>query len=170
MTFTISSTSPLRGGSKPVSDWLKIRIKNTRKTFLIVGIENEISRILHYNSQLSRLFAARTTLPPFPWHAETRQEIEEFDLFVRQVEVALDIHLSEQLPRVELLYRIHYATHGLVGNVVTLLRYATILATEDHTSQIDIHTLSLAFESSMRQHLRLQQNPFDRTHGQRFAP
>jgi hypothetical protein len=155
---------------KAVSDWLKVRIKNTGKTFLIVGIEGEISKILHYNPQLARLFAARTTLMPFAWDVGQKDAVIEFDLFVRQAETALQIQLTEQIPRVELLYRLHYATGGLVGNVMTLLRYAAILALEQDRALVGLDILAAACASSMGQRLYPRQNPFLPEHGARFNP
>jgi hypothetical protein len=154
---------------KAVSDWLKVRIKNTGKTFVIVGIPGEIAKVLNYNPQLSRLFASRSTLDPFPWEGSMREQIVEFDLFVRLVEKALAVSFSDELPRVELLYRLHYATNGLVGNVVTLVRYAALLVDDPSKGVIDCQRLAQAFTSSMREHLKHRHNPFAAHHGSRFV-
>jgi hypothetical protein len=154
---------------KAVSDWLKVRIKNTGKTFLIVGIEGEIAKVLTYSPQLARLFAARTTLEPFPWDPTQPDPIVEFDLFVRLAESALNIQLPTSVPRIELLYRLHYATAGLVGNIVTLLRYTALLAEEQVIQAVTLPLLANAFDHSLRDYLHLAHNPFDTSHGPRFG-
>lgn len=153
---------------KAVSDWLKVRIKNTGKTFLIVGIEGEIAKVLTYSPQLARLFAARTTLDPFSWDPTQPDLIIEFDLFIRLTESALHIQLPTSFPRAELLYRLHYATRGLVGNIVTLLRYTALLAEEQTLSLVSCPLLAQAFDHSLRDYLQLDHNPFDPAHGPWF--
>ena len=145
---------------KAVSDWLKVRIKNTGKTFLIVGIEGQMAQVLNYSPQLARLFAARSTLEPFPWDPQQVDSIGEFDLFVRLAERALKIPLETPLPRIELLYRLHYASAGLVGNLVTLLHYAALLAEEQARTTVDLSLLATAFNRSLQDYLQTAHNPF----------
>lgn len=140
-----------------VSDWLKVRIKNTRKPFLVISIEHRVQAILEHNPQLSRLFAARHTLEPFPYdRADTHfgEQLMEFDFFVRRAEYVTGARLSGELPREVLLARLHYATNGVVGNVMNLLTYAALLAEEKGLMVVDLTLLSTAFESRMKDHLR----------------
>ncbi|NJO83617.1 MAG: AAA family ATPase [Blastochloris sp.] len=140
-----------------VSDWLKVRIKNTRKPFLVISIEHRVQTILDHNPQLSRLFAARRTLEPFPYdRADTHftEQLMEFDFFVRRAEYVTGARLTGELPRETLLARLHYATNGVVGNVMNLLTYAALLAQENRVIAVDLTLLSAAFESRMKDHLR----------------
>lgn len=140
-----------------VSDWLKVRIKNTRIPFLVISIEQRVQEILDYNPQLSRLFAARRQLEPFPYDQTNAQFIEqltEFDFFVRRAEYVTGAHLTEELPRDVLLAMLHNATNGVVGNVMNLLTYAAILAEEETMSTVNLNLLSRAFDSRMKDHLR----------------
>jgi Cdc6-like AAA superfamily ATPase len=140
-----------------VSDWLKVRIKNTQVPFLVISIENRVQEILEHNPQLSRLFASRRQLEPFAYDrmdAKFSEQRIEFDYFVRQAEYVTNAHLTESMARESLLERLHYATNGVVGNVMNLLRYASILAEERTTDIIGLDILSLAFESRMKDHLR----------------
>jgi hypothetical protein len=150
---------------KAVSDWLKVRIKNTGKPFLIVGIEGELAKVLNYNPQLARLFAARTTLKPFAWDLNSKPAIAEFDLFIRQVEHWLAIQFPADLPRLTLLNCLHYATKGLVGHIVALLRYTTLLAHEQETRILDLDTLAIAFEKSLGHRFLQPENPFKQIEG-----
>ena len=140
-----------------VSDWLKVLIKKTNVPFVVVGIEGKVERILRSNPQLSRLFAARETLKPFDWETQRKA----FARFVEYVEMAVGIPLSPALPRDELIYRLHYATDGVVGNLMNLLRYAALITQQKKKEVIEIAALSQAFQSRLSKHLRQKVNPFD---------
>lgn len=148
-----------------VSDWLKVLIKKTNVPFVVVGIEGKVERILRSNAQLSRLFAARETLEPFDWETQRRA----FAKFVEYVETATRIPLSPALPRDELIHRLHYATDGVVGNLMNLLRYAALVAQQKKMEVTDMPTLSQAFQSRLSKHLRQKVNPFDTPPGQSFV-
>lgn len=143
-----------------VSDWLKVLIKETGVPFLVVGIEGKVEVILQANSQLSRLFAVRETLDPFSWNPARLETIREFARFVEYVEQATEKTLPHDLPRMEMLYRVHYATAGVVGNLMNLMRYAALLAEERGRSILDLGLLSLAFQKRLAKHLKNRVDPF----------
>jgi Cdc6-like AAA superfamily ATPase len=153
-----------------VSDWLKVLIKETGVTFLVVGIEGKVELILQANSQLSRLFAARETLQPFGWDEAQPKTVREFSRFVEFAEKAIAMPLTKDLSRVEMLYRLHYATEGVVGNVMNLLRYAAMLAGQQGKEAVDLALLSQAFQRRLQKHLRYKVNPFERTVDESFIP
>jgi hypothetical protein len=148
-----------------VSDWLKVLIKKTNVPFVVVGIEGKVERILRSNPQLSRLFAARETLTPFDWETQRKA----FARFVEYVETAIGIPLSPGLPRDELIYRLHYATEGVVGNLMNLLRYAALITQQKKEASIELPTLSQAFQSRLSKHLRQKVNPFDTSPAEHFV-
>jgi Cdc6-like AAA superfamily ATPase len=150
-----------------VSDWLKVRIKNTKKPFVIIGIEGSVEDILKENKQLSRLFASRKKIEPFPL-SSTRgkagkedaalylEQLSKFDFFVRRAERLVEVKLTEEIARDELLFRFHYATNGVVGNMMNLLRYAWVVADEAE-KKTEIATLSIlseAYQNRMKEHLK----------------
>ncbi len=144
-----------------VSDWLKYIIKQTGVPFLVVGIESNVEIILQANPQLSRLFAARETLQPFAWNVAKPETIQEFSRFVEYAtDKALGKPLAQELSRVDLLYRIHYATAGVVGNVMNLLRVAAELAEMRGAGSIDLSLLSQAFVQRLQKHMSDRSNPF----------
>jgi hypothetical protein len=152
-----------------VSDWLKVLIKETGLPFLVVGIEDTVERILDVNPQLSRLFAARETLEPFQWDMSDEACVCEFAQFVKYAEEAIGIALSDDLPRVELLYRLYYATGGVVGNLMNLLRYAALNAREKGSDTVDLPTLAMAFRARLSGHFKARINPFEEARGERFV-
>lgn len=152
-----------------VSDWLKVLIKETSVPFLVVGISGKVERILQANEQLSRLFAMRETLSPLCGDLADETSIAEFSRFVQYAEQAVETCLTAALPRLELLYRLHYATNGVVGNVMNLLRYAALIARQQQNNAIDLPILSTAFAKRLAKHLPDKLNPFQTPGNERFA-
>ncbi len=143
-----------------VSDWLKVLIKETNVPFLVVGIEGRVEQILQTNAQLSRLFAIRETLQPFPWHPSDQTTNQAFASFVQYVEAGLQLPLSDQLPRAELLHRLHYATDGVVGHTMNLIRFATLLAHKQQADTLTLKLLSQAFIKRLHKLMLHKTNPF----------
>jgi len=152
-----------------VSDWLKVLIKETGVPFLVVGIEGRVEVILQANPQLSRLFAAREKLAPFRWDWSKEETIREFSRFVHYVERVIEKPLTTGLPRTELLYRLHYATDGVVGNLMSLMLNAAIMAAEQRKDSLDLVLLSLAFQKRLAKHLQSKVDPFAEVVGDRFV-
>jgi hypothetical protein len=152
-----------------VSDWLKVLIKETSVPFLVVGIEGRVEQILQANSQLSRLFAVRERLEPFQWNPTDETTIKEFASFIQYVERGVGISLSDELPRAELLHRLHYATDGVVGNVMNLIRFAALLAQEQEGEALTLSILSQAFTKRLHKHLAQKANPFATFGNQHFV-
>jgi energy-coupling factor transporter ATP-binding protein EcfA2 len=148
---------------RTVSDWLKVLIKETQVPFLVVGIEGQVQQILRENEQLSRLFAEQETLTPFQWNAADQASIEEFTKFIVFAEKMIGAVLPTELPRAELLYRLHYATEGVIAYIMNLIRYAQEMVEEKGRSQIRMEDLSVAFEKRIRKHLINRVNPFKQT-------
>lgn len=142
-----------------VSDWLKVLIKETQIPFLVVGVEGTVSRILEANAQLSRLFAIREVLCPFPWDSQDPETIKEFSTFVAFAERLIGVPLSTEIPQEELLYRLHYATNGVVGNVMNLLRYAVVLAQQQSVETLTLDVLTAAFNMRLAAHVH-KRSPF----------
>lgn len=157
-----------------VSEWLKVLIKNTGIPFLIVGLDGTVERILDLNPQLSRLFAAREKLPPFAWD-ETEDEAgngirQEFSFFVQYAEEALGMPLSRELSRRDMLRRLHYATDGIVGNLMNLLREAHLEARERGRAELDLAVIAAGFEKRLAAHVKKEVNPFAEQLETSFVP
>jgi hypothetical protein len=143
-----------------VSDWLKVLIKETGIPFLVVGIEGKVECILEANAQLSRLFAVRQTLQPFRFDPSDEISIQEFARFVQYAEQVMGMPLPVTLPRLELLHRLHYATGGVVGNLMNLLRYAAWFTRQGNQEEVTLPTLAKAFDKRLAKHLKKLTNPF----------
>jgi hypothetical protein len=152
-----------------VSNWLKSLIKKSGKPFLVVGIEGMVEIILDANPQLRRLFAVREKLEPFVWDASSDGARKEFSRFVRYAEKAAGRRLTRELSRTDMLYRVHYATDGVVGNVMNLVFNAAISAVEQGRDCIDLPVLSHTFQDRLAKHLRGKVDPFGVDAGKRFS-
>ena len=154
---------------REVSDWLKTVIKETNIPFLVTGIEGEIEPILASNSQLSRLFAARERLEPFAWNGHDPQAQENFARFVRYAEQGLGLTFSEEIPRAEWLYRLHFATNGVVGNVMNLLRQSAYRMQQTGETTLTLAILSHSFQKRLRKHVG-KSDPFTGRSFQAYRP
>jgi len=152
-----------------VSDWLKVLIKETGITFLVVGIETKVESILDANPQLARLFASRQQLRPFGWEPSDPASIREFAAFIKYVERAR-APLTDTIPRTELLYRLHYATDGLVGHTMNLITMAMLLSNEQGQTTIDLEALRLTFDKRLAKEFKHKTNPFAPDPTERFIP
>jgi energy-coupling factor transporter ATP-binding protein EcfA2 len=152
-----------------VSDWLKVLIKETNVPFLVVGIEGRVEQILQANPQLSRLFAVRERLEPFQWNPADETTIQAFASFIKYVEMGVGVSLSDELPHAELLYRFHYATAGVVGNVMNLIRFAALLAQKQGSETLTLAILSQAFVKRLHKHMARKTDPFAVATDQHFV-
>jgi hypothetical protein len=60
----------------------------------------------------------------------------------------------------DLLYRIHYATAGIVSNIMSLLRSAQEYALEGGSEVIDLQHLAKAFDKDIAENVIGRANPF----------
>jgi hypothetical protein len=152
-----------------VSDWLKALIKESEVPFLVVGVEGQVEKILKANSQLSRLFPVRETLRPFEWNPQKLSSIKEFAHFIEYAEKAIQMPLTKEVRRVELLYRLYYVTGGVVANIMNLLRAAQLLALTRRSPSIELCDLSQAFQKHLSKHVGITIDPFE-VKEERFIP
>lgn len=141
-----------------VSEWLKMLIKQTGVAFVVVGTDGQVERILRANQQLSRLFASREKLKPFPWGTEELNR--QFSKLIEFAENEVKIPISNELPRYEILYRIHYGTDGNIANVMNLIWKAAESAYARDNDSIGLSDLSYAFVKRVGKHLYKKTNPF----------
>jgi len=153
-----------------VSDWLKVLIKETNVPFLVVGVEGKVDQILKSNEQLSRLFAVREKLRPFPWDPTDEDKVKDFAAFIKYAEQGVGVSFSEELPRRELLYRLHYATDGVVGNVMNLLHMAAFQSGKQPSAALTLVALEQAFTKRLHDHVPTKINPFALPREQNLVP
>jgi len=159
-----------------IANWLKVLIKESGVTFLALSASPKAQRVFAENPELSRLFPLRDTLQPFAWAASEPSTITTFHDFVLCAEIVVGVPLTDVLPRVQLLWRIHWATGGVVGNVMSLLFSAAITVEERvrqgkmQGSVITLPVLEETFRKHLMKHVGKDLNPFSDTVGVNFEP
>jgi hypothetical protein len=144
-----------------VSNWLKVLIKETGVPFLVIGIEGKVEIILKANSQLSRLFAVRESLTSFQWDLANSDTIQEFADFIRATEEVVGLALPWQSESdADLLYRLYYATDGVIANIMNLMRGTGRLARKQGANRLEMDVLAIVFEKRLAKHLGKTINPF----------
>lgn len=128
-----------------VSDWLKVLIKETNCPVVLLGLANEAEKVLDANPQLARLFAARRSLAPFQWEPTQPEMITEFRRFLVTLDRALPLADSAKLAEPDLAYRLFYASRGVVGDLMALIRHAVCLALTRGKDGLDRTLLSEAY-------------------------
>lgn len=143
-----------------VSDWLKLFIKETKLPVLVIGREGKVQTILKSNPELSRLFSARPILTPLTWDVNNLQDPYGIWRFMQTAEKAVEVPLTQKMGRRDLLTRLHYATDGLVGLLMNLLRHAATDARKRGQTEIDLPLLSQAYLAETAAHFSNKTNPF----------
>jgi hypothetical protein len=155
-----------------VAEMLKDIIKTSGVPFLVVGVEHRVFRILRHpeNQQLSRLFREREVLYPFAY--ETDEQHRAFDQLVTNALQVIGIEFTDDLASHELNWRLFYATDGVVGYVMMLLRQAAIQGYVEpiRTQVITLSMLQSAFRKSLAMHLAAKHNPFSLPLDTHFVP
>jgi hypothetical protein len=71
----------------------------------------------------------------------------------------IGLPLTNEIKREDLLYRLHYATDGVVGNVMNLLRFGASFAQRHGREFLDLDILATVFSIRLEQHVH-KRNPF----------
>jgi hypothetical protein len=147
---------------RTVANWIKVLIKQTGRSFLMVCIEGTSDQILGDvdNRQLSRLFAVRETLAPFSWDIRDPATIKAFHQFLKRAECALDMPIHLTIPRINFLYRVHQATNGVVAHIMNLLRSAQMMAMKCERKTIWLDDFADAYTARLSYEVKRSKNPF----------
>jgi energy-coupling factor transporter ATP-binding protein EcfA2 len=141
-----------------VADWLKHLVNITKVPFVLMGLRR-CQRILQSNEQLRRRFSRQIALEPFGISDKRSRRI--FDGLMRSIWTNLPVPpelgiMSDG----DLLDRIHFATYGLMGYIMTLVSTSVEIVLDEKRPSIDQDVLSRAFVESIWPDARGHLNPF----------
>lgn len=139
------------------SDWLISLIEETRVPAVLLGLP-EAEDILNSNEQLSRRFADRCWLAPFA--TETKDQLEEIKTFLYLVENQCPLLDHSALNSEDMARRICYATDGVAGYIMTLVRKGVRLALMAGIERLDLDILAQAFDLYILKEKPYKINPF----------
>lgn len=145
--------------NRTVSDWTKNFMGETKLPLILFGTPKS-AEILDgkENDQLRRRFPFRISLKPFGWKNENDREI--FRKFLQTLEEKLPLEKPSNLADPNMAERIHYATGGLMFEIMRLIRYAAVSALKHDLPKIDLDLLRESFIENLATNSPHLQNPF----------
>lgn len=121
-------------------------IVQTGVSMVFLGSVGETEPIFQVSHRLERLVGTPRILRPFEWLQERPSTIEEFRALMR----AIDRHLPfdpSGLGEEEMSYCFFYATDGIVGWIMQLIRYAAMKAIQAQEANLSRRMLAEAYEA-----------------------
>lgn len=140
-----------------VSDWLKVLMDRTKKPIILIGMPR-CDKILEANEQLKRRFTLRECLEPFGW--KTAKQQDEFRELLRHIDGKLPFNQRSNLADPQMAFRIYYATGGVIGYVMKLIRRAALLAIRQSVEKLNAALLAYAFDKDLGKTFPHRKNPF----------
>lgn len=145
-----------------VSNAMKNLAKTHNVACVLVGLPYT-EEVLKVNEQFGSLFGDSRTLQPFRWNEDQVETINEFRMFLHQVEQQLPLADRTRLASKELAWRCYVATHGKVGYIMRLLRRAAETAVLQDADGLSLDLLHQAFQFTLAGKRRKLENPFAAT-------
>lgn len=142
------------------SNWLKLLLKTTGVSCVLVGLQYEAEVLLRANPQLGRLFGDPYVLDPFTWDEERPETIAEFRQVLAAIERLMPLAEPSHLAAPVLARRLFVASGGTMGLLMALIRRATQLAIDQGCEHLDADLLGTAFAYRLAGVRRGIANPF----------
>ncbi len=122
-----------------VADWLKEQVEEAKLAIVVLGLERCLE-VLRQNEQLRRRFGANVRVGAFRW--ENKEERTVYRAFLRAVQEQLSEFTIPALSDVEMAFRMHYGSFGLIGYTMKIIRGAARLASSRPLREITLETLA----------------------------
>jgi DNA transposition AAA+ family ATPase len=134
------------------ADWVKTLILDTEIGTVILGLP-KTEAIIARNEQLSRRFAERHHLSPFP-------DGPEFRDFLAALEADLPLRERSFLSGDDMALRIHDGSDGTIGYIMRLVREATVVALDEGSERLTLELLADSFDQYIANDKPKKTNPF----------
>ena len=139
------------------ADWLKEQVEETRLAIVVLGLQRCLE-VLRQNEQLRRRFGATLRVGAFHW--EDKDDRTAYRAFLRAVQEQLAEYAMPPLADLEMAFRLHYGSYGLIGYTMKIIRGAARIARCHPRREITLRTLAQSF----REHIWIERlsdpNPF----------
>lgn len=139
-------------------DVLKIIQDELRIPVLLVGVSDDLDRLLDDNPQIAGRAYEQIELVPFAWNVP--QSRADFLEFLRILDEYLPFRERCHLDHPEVARAIFVSTGGLIGLIVQLIQAAADDAVDDAAPRIEVGHLERA-HARLRQRYVTGANPFD---------
>lgn len=140
-----------------VADWLKEQIEEAKLAIVVAGLPRCLE-VLRQNEQLRRRFSATLRVGAFRW--DVKEDRTTYRAFLRAVKEQLPEYDMPDLSDVDTAFRIHYASYGLIGYTMKIIRGAARIARSHPRRQITLRTLSQSFSEHVWSERLDDPNPF----------
>jgi hypothetical protein len=142
------------------ANFIRQRIENSGSSFILLGLEYS-SSLLESNEQLQRLFDETITIEPFSWKSEDERDGFRIILKSLQKSLAHSYEFSTDLAETDLSFRLHYASFGLIGYLMMIIRGAATLARANESNEISKDLLEKSYLKHVRGKDAKHPNPFN---------
>ena len=140
-----------------VADWLKEQVEETGVAIVVLGLQRCLE-VLKQNEQLRRRFGATLRVGAFRW--ENKDDRTTYRAFLRAVQEQLPEYVMPPLADLDMAFRLHYASYGLIGYTMKIIRGGARIARSHPRREITLRTLGQSF----REHIWIERltdsNPF----------
>lgn len=144
-----------------IGNLLRERIETTGCSFILSGLDYA-EEIVDGNEQLQRLFDTTITLGFFDWSES--DDRTSFRGILRALKTALsDIYHLPDIDGPDLAFRLQWASYGLIGYLMNIIRGAAELARKRHSNEITQSLLGESFGLHIRRRVHRTINPFYET-------
>ena len=150
-----------------VADWLKEQVEEARLAIVVLGLQRCLE-VLRQNEQLRRRFGATLRVGAFRWDA--KDDRTTYRAFLRAVQEQLPEYGMPSLSDVEMAFRMYYASYGLIGYTMKIIRGAARIARSHPRRQITLQTFSQSFAEHVWSERLDDPNPFIETFDGDKAP
>jgi len=140
-----------------VADWLKEQVEETKLAIVVLGLHRCLE-VLKQNEQLRRRFGATLRVSAFRW--EDREDRTTYRAFLRAVEEQLPEYRIPPLSDLEMAFRMHYGSYGLIGYTMKIIRGAARIARSHPRREITLGTLAQSFREHVWVERLADPNPF----------
>lgn len=155
--FQHFSTRATEANLYKTADWLKSFIEDTNTPLVLIGLP-ESKDILTGNRQLNRRFYHRCELLPYNWHDPLDQKI--FRSLLNTIDQQLPFTEPLNLVSGDMPARFFFASDGIIGYLMKLIRSAAQEAVENGHTSINGNILASVFEEQIRPEMPGKENPF----------
>ncbi len=141
-----------------VANFLKDRIEESGVSFVTFGLTYGLE-VIEQNEQLQRFFQESIEINPFKWEEESDRKV--FRGFLKALRTSLaDAYTFPQMEDVDLAFRLHYASFGLIGYLMKIIRGAAKIARKRGSNHVTEAMLAESYRRNVRGQEPLNHDPF----------
>lgn len=141
-----------------VADWLKEQVEEARLAIVVSGLQRCLE-VLRQNEQLRRRFGSTLRVSAFRW--DVKEDRTTYRAFLSAVQEQLPEYEMPILADLDLAFRMHYASYGLIGYTMKIIRGAARIACSHPRRQITLRTLSQSYADHVWSERLNDPNPFE---------